>query len=153
IQVNTTIDQDQAESANATSADGSRVVVWTDYSTGNGDIKAQRFDAVGHRVGGEISVTSLNLNEHEPDVAMDANGNFVVVWTRDESQWGPGGTFQKLLGQRRLVRRPSCAERRPAQRRAHICTQRRRSARRHVSRELHGLPWRRSHTQWPAGKR
>src|SRR5262249_32946452 len=85
IQVNTTIDQDQAESANATSANGSRVVVWTDYSTGNGNIKAQRFDGIGHRVGGEISVAATVETEHEPDVAMDANGNFVVVWTVGKS--------------------------------------------------------------------
>src|SRR5262245_38420539 len=93
FQVNTTIAHDQLGSANASTADGRHVVVWTDYSSGNGNIKARRYDAAGQPVGGEIMVANTARNEHLPDVGMDANGNFVVVWTADG-----GGASQDVLG-------------------------------------------------------
>ncbi len=95
IQVNTVIAHDQAESANASSANGSHVVVWTDHSAGNANIKAQRYLANGHRAGGEIVVANTAADEYDPAVAMDAGGNFVVVWTA-----GPDGGNTNVMGAR-----------------------------------------------------
>src|SRR5436305_1800535 len=48
----------QCQPMSATSSKGTSVVVWTDYSNSNdrGDIKAQRYDAYGNKVGGELLV-------------------------------------------------------------------------------------------------
>jgi hypothetical protein len=92
-QVNTTVVNDQAESANASAGNGLRVVVWTDHSAGNANIKAQRYNVNG-KVGAEITVADTPADEYEPDVAMDAAGNFVVVWTVD------GPSRKDILGRR-----------------------------------------------------
>jgi hypothetical protein len=72
----------QDQPATASSSNGSFVVVWTDFKRGahEGNIKAQRFDAAGHRVGGEILVAGGRSPQHNPAVAMDAKGDFIVVW-------------------------------------------------------------------------
>jgi len=86
--VNTTTRNAQFGSANASSTNGSSVVVWTDtFSSADHDIRAQRFNAAGQKVGSEIVVSFSSLNEGSPAVAMDAGGNFVVSWV----QTLPGG--------------------------------------------------------------
>jgi hypothetical protein len=84
--VNTKTALHQYESANASSANGRNVVVWTDQSyQGNTDIKAQVYDASGQKVGGEIAVAVSPRKEDQPAVAMDGVGNFAVVWTEQLS--------------------------------------------------------------------
>jgi hypothetical protein len=79
--VNTKTINGQFLSDNATSANGSSVVVWGDsFSPTDIDIKAQRFNALGQKVGPEITVSASSLNEISPKVAMDSSGNFVVTW-------------------------------------------------------------------------
>jgi hypothetical protein len=85
--VNTTKTAVQSDATSATANNGSSVVVWSEVkSSADRDVKAQRFDASGRKVGGEILVASGRTNQHDPQVAMDARGNFVVVWTHD---WSP----------------------------------------------------------------
>jgi hypothetical protein len=80
-------------SANASSTNGTSVVVWTESdvsSTGRispPNVKAQRFDASGAKAGPAFFVTGLNRiasGEFAPSVAMDAQGDFVVSWTELE---------------------------------------------------------------------
>lgn len=79
--VNTTTRNAQFSSANASSSNGSSVVVWTDtFSSTDHDIRAQRFNSAGQKVGSEIVVSFSGLDEGSPAVAMDASGNFVVTW-------------------------------------------------------------------------
>lgn len=81
--VNTTTIGNQSHPRVARAADGRFVVVWqTDTTTGDGhEIIAQLFDAVGNKVGGEIVVNSNHAGDQAwPAVAMDAAGNFIVVW-------------------------------------------------------------------------
>jgi hypothetical protein len=75
-----------SHAAVASSADGSSVVAW-DVEVGPNDrnVMAQRFDASGHKVGGEIAVATGPNNQYEPAVAIDARGDFVVAWTLDFS--------------------------------------------------------------------
>jgi hypothetical protein len=84
--VNTTTRNAQFDSDNASSSNGSSVVVWTDtFSLSDHDIRAQRFNSLGQKVGSEIVVSFSGLDEGSPDVAMDSQGNFVVAWTQTQS--------------------------------------------------------------------
>jgi len=86
ILVNAKVAGVQKEAVSATSSNGSSVVVWTDVlSAKDSDIKAQRFDANGNKVGAEIAVATGRTIQHDPQVSMDALGNFVVIWTSDWS--------------------------------------------------------------------
>ena len=87
--INTTTRNLQGDSDNATSAGGSSVVVWTDtYNDSvNGspidfDIRAQRFNSFGGRLGPEIIVAFTTLPEYSPSVAMNDQDQFVVSYTQ-----------------------------------------------------------------------
>lgn len=102
----------QDSPAVARAPDGSYVVAWVTYGqtvtrivngvtqtftdgTNQGNVVAQRFDASGRRVGNEIVVnTRLVGHQFAPDIAMDGNGNFVVVWT-GEGQGGGSGVVDR----------------------------------------------------------
>jgi hypothetical protein len=72
---------DQIDPAVASASDSRSVVVWSGPGPSNTtDIFAQRFDANGAKVGAEIKVVATARDETRPDVAMDANGNFMVIW-------------------------------------------------------------------------
>ena len=61
------------------------MVVWIDDLTPTDrDILAQRFNSAGDKVGPEIVVSSRSLNDTEPAVAMDSQGDFVVSWTQTQ---------------------------------------------------------------------
>ncbi|HYW80343.1 MAG TPA: hypothetical protein VE890_12235, partial [Thermoguttaceae bacterium] len=75
---------DQEQPAVASDADGNHVIVWvTRDANGDGDIKAQRFDRFGQPIGNEFQVNNIAYvgDQTDPDVAMDAYGNFVVTWS------------------------------------------------------------------------
>lgn len=91
--VNTTTRHDQFDSANASSSNGSSVVVWTDtFSAADHDIRAQRYSAAGEKVGPEILVAGSSNDDQTPAVAMDSQGNFVVAWRQTQ----PGGDTNVL---------------------------------------------------------
>ena len=72
---------DNIDSDNASSANGTSVAVWVNaYSATDHDIWAQRFDSLGHPVGGPISVDFSTADSYHPRVAMDSQGRFVVTW-------------------------------------------------------------------------
>jgi hypothetical protein len=99
FRVNTYTTNDQYFPATAMDAAGNFVVVW--QSTGQdglgSGIFGQRFDAAGTPRSGEFQVdTYTTSNQKAPAVAVDAVGNFVVVWQShapDDSAYG-------VLGQR-----------------------------------------------------
>ncbi len=70
----------------AMAANGNYVVVWSsDNEDGSGwGVFGQRFDASGAPVGSKFQVNdTFNNNQRWATVAMDAAGNFVVVWTSE----------------------------------------------------------------------
>jgi hypothetical protein len=74
---------DQISAAVATDAAGNFVVVWqSEFPYSNDHIQARRFDASGTPLGTDFQVdTSTSSGSAQaPDVALDAAGNFVVVW-------------------------------------------------------------------------
>jgi hypothetical protein len=74
----------QRNPAVAATAEGRFVVVWADTQ----GIGARLFDAAGRKVGPVIRVTTTRFADF-PDVALDALGNFVVIWQSGPSSDGP----------------------------------------------------------------
>jgi hypothetical protein len=63
---------------------GNFVITWeSPGQDGSGDgVYAQRFDSTGTKVGGEFRVNvSTSGDQGQPDVALDADGDFVIVWS------------------------------------------------------------------------
>ena len=90
VQVNTYTTGDQRNPSVAMDADGDFVVVWRgDGSSGTDtdwSIQGQRFASDGSFAGDEFQVnTYTTYRQRFPQAAMDANGNFVVVWESAES--------------------------------------------------------------------
>ncbi len=100
ILVNQTTQGDQRNPAVAIDADGDIVVVWEsrgDNPDGSLGIWARRFDSMGRPLGGEFLVnTNTQHDQYNPAVAMDAFGNFVVVWV---STGQPTSYFNDIRGQ------------------------------------------------------
>jgi hypothetical protein len=66
-------------------ADGDFVVVWHSLGSGGTDtsdfsVQGQRYDAAGSAQGSQFQVNTYTTNvQFAPSVAMDADGDFVVV--------------------------------------------------------------------------
>jgi len=81
--VNTTTDGAQSAPAVSADADGDFVVVWHGPGQdGTGpDVYARRFDNLGNPAGDEFVVNTLTDGDQSAaDVALDGDGDFVVVW-------------------------------------------------------------------------
>ena len=89
ILVNTTTANDQEQPAVAMDGAGNFVVVWSGNGMGDGDgVFAQRFNAAGVPQGTEFRVNgavSVGFNQSDPDIAMETNGDFAVVWQSNET--------------------------------------------------------------------
>ncbi len=67
--------------ANASSSNGMSVAVYTrENAPADNDILARLYFADG--TSKEVNIATGSANDFSPSVAMDANGNFVVSWTR-----------------------------------------------------------------------
>jgi hypothetical protein len=101
IQVNTTLGGNQTAASVAMDSNGNFVAVWVADGNLDGDGKgifAQCFDASGNKLGGELAVnTTTAKDQTQASVAMDSNGNFVVVWVSQDQD--PDGT-DGIYGQR-----------------------------------------------------
>jgi hypothetical protein len=88
FQVNTYTTTAQRDAQVAPHA-GGFVVVWQGSGSGGSDddgtsVHAQRFDAAGAPVGGELQVNTYTTGAQEgAAIAADGAGGFVVVWTSD----------------------------------------------------------------------
>src|SRR5262245_21100482 len=79
LHVNTITTANQIDPAAAMDASGDFVIAWGSES--DFGIHAQRFDASGAIVGGEFNINSATTNSGvRASVAMDASGDFVVIW-------------------------------------------------------------------------
>jgi len=74
----------------AMAGSGNFVVVWEDARKGERDIYAQRYDAEGTPQGSNFVVSDVGTpaSQENPSVAMDGNGNFVVVWEDTRNGFG-----------------------------------------------------------------
>jgi hypothetical protein len=81
IAVNTLTASSQRSPALAVDASGNFVVVWRSNIAGSFELRAQRFNAKAVAQGSELPVNAFRAGDQlAPAVAMDARGNFVVVW-------------------------------------------------------------------------
>jgi hypothetical protein len=99
FQVNSHTTDAQTSPSVAMAGTGNFVVVWrSDLQDGSaGGIFGQRYDASGVPQGSEFQVSSYTTeNQYVPDVAMDADGDFVVVW----NSYGQDGEGEGVFGQR-----------------------------------------------------
>jgi len=90
--VNSYTTSDQENSSVAMSNSGNMVIAWesSGQDLGLEGIYAQRYDVFGNPIGNEFWVNSSSMGEQEkPAVAMDAMGNFVIVW-QSNGQDGDG---------------------------------------------------------------
>jgi hypothetical protein len=105
FQINTYTTNDQRDPSVAIDADGDFVVVWMSQGSGGTDtdgfsVQGQRYTAAGTAVGGEFQInTYTTLQQRTPSVAMDADGDFVVVWETGASG-GTDSTGYSVQGQR-----------------------------------------------------
>lgn len=87
---NTTTVGNQQYPSVATAADGSSIVVWNNGSAAP-HIMGQRYDPYGTPIGSPVQISQTLAEPYsEPDVAMAADGRFVVTWdhNNDGNNWG-----------------------------------------------------------------
>ncbi len=97
FQVNSFVTGNQVVPAVAMDADGDFVVVWSSFAQDGGGfgVYAQRYNAAGGTEGIEFLVNTTTAgHQSQPDVAMDALGDFVVIWT------GQDGDLSGIYAQR-----------------------------------------------------
>jgi hypothetical protein len=97
FRVNSHTTQSQSEPSVASGAGGNVVVAWTDNRNPDLDVFAKVYDNAGNPLGPDFPVNSFTTgNQRKPSVAMDATGNFVVVWM----SVGQDGSGSGIFGQR-----------------------------------------------------
>jgi len=100
FQVNTYTTSYQDSPKVATDADGDFVVVWISSGSSGTDtsgdsIQGQRYASDGSMQGAEIQInTYTTINQRDPSVAADADGDFVVVWCSTLSGTDTNGSAQ-----------------------------------------------------------
>lgn len=96
--VNTITAEEKQEPAIATNGNGASVITWAsrNQATANGgyDIYAQRYDASGTKTGNEFLVNIVGSGDkNTPDVAIDTNGDFVIVWQSNQQDGDGFGIY------------------------------------------------------------
>ena len=94
--VNTTTTGLQAGGAIAALSDGGFVIAWqstTDNTIAGMNVLAQRYDNLGHAVGGEFVVSGAAGGQYNIQVVATVSGGFAFIW---ESQYS--GTDDDILG-------------------------------------------------------
>ncbi|HEX8384570.1 MAG TPA: hypothetical protein VF576_00210, partial [Rubricoccaceae bacterium] len=96
FQVNTYTTEFQVHPSVAVDADGDFVVAWESYGQDGArfGVYARRYNAVGEAQGDGFQVnTTTTSNERDPVVAVDADGDFVVVWDSQEQDGSEYGVY------------------------------------------------------------
>jgi hypothetical protein len=99
FQVNEWTTGSQVHQQVAMNASGRFVIVWVGYHPGgsSSDVIGHLYDSDGVSLTGEFQVNALTTSvQMHPDVAMDPNGNFVVVWMDAWSQGIRGRRFDDV---------------------------------------------------------
>ncbi|MEN0049100.1 MAG: T9SS type A sorting domain-containing protein [Bacteroidota bacterium] len=102
FQINTfTTTGDQKDPSVAMDSDGDFVVVWESENDGqieiSNEVYGQRYNSDGTPNGGEFQVNTFTTrDQNDPVVAMDSDGNFVVVW----ESYGQIGNYNEVYAQR-----------------------------------------------------
>jgi len=96
---NSQTSHDQMSSSTAGFDDGGFVIVWTDGYGGDGNLRAQVFNADGGKEGGEISVNTYTPDsQHASKVAVLADGGFLVSWVSSALDGSSSGVYGQRYG-------------------------------------------------------
>lgn len=99
IVVNTTTQNDQSHPSVSSNGDGDFVVAWDNEVLTQHLIIARRFDSTGTAQSGEIQVTTVpKVAPFVPDVALDEDGQFTVVWDADGADGDGDGIVARSFG-------------------------------------------------------
>lgn len=113
FRVNVTTFSVQGEPSVSMTLAGDFVVSWHSYAQDGDDLGvfARQYDAAGIPLGGEFQVNTETANRQlRPSVAMDAQGDFVVVW-QSEGQDGDGyGIYAQRYQESTDVAGPTVAQ-------------------------------------------
>lgn len=72
----------------AMDSSGNFVIIWLDFRSNYYEIYAQTYTFEGNPLGTNIKVTDFFVPPRQPDVTIDANGNFVITWLdRRNASW------------------------------------------------------------------
>jgi len=96
--VNTFTTNDQSTPTVAMDADGDFVIAWmSDGQDGSSNgVYAQRYNATGLAQGGEFQVNAFSTGRQQtPDIAMDADGDFVITWASYAQDGNRDGIYAK----------------------------------------------------------
>jgi hypothetical protein len=96
--VNTVTAEEKQEPAIATNNNGASVITWVsrNQASANGgyDIYAQRYNSDGTKSGNEFLVNIVGSGDKNvPDVAIDPNGDFVIVWQSNQQDGDGNGIY------------------------------------------------------------
>ncbi len=98
--INTTTLGDQREPSVAMDADGDYLITWASLGQdGSGwGVYAQRYAADGTPHGTETRINATTLDhQHEPSVAMDADGDLLVAWSSENQDGGGTGVYARRV--------------------------------------------------------
>jgi hypothetical protein len=96
FRVNTYTTNNQRDPTVSLDADGDFVIAWRSNTQDGSDfgVYAQRFNAAGAGQGTEFRVNSFTTNAQiDPDIALDADGDFVVTWRSVDQDGGGNGIY------------------------------------------------------------
>jgi len=93
--VNSKTDHFQLNPSVAATKNGEFIITWISYrATQGGNIAARHFDSSGNPLEPEFLVnTFLDGYQGEPDIAVDGEGNFIIVWQSWEQDGDGFGIF------------------------------------------------------------
>lgn len=83
FRINAVTERDERNPSVAMDSDGNFAVAWISYQQDGREsiVRAQRYSHTGAPVGGELIVTPDPVHRRrDPSIAMDSDGDFVVVW-------------------------------------------------------------------------
>ncbi|MGB3496061.1 MAG: hypothetical protein WBA57_25250, partial [Elainellaceae cyanobacterium] len=89
--------RDESDPVVGMDANGNFVVTWSDDGGGDDDVRARRFDSDGNALGDTFLVnTETAGNQDTPNIAMNANGQFVITWESFGQDGDSNGVFAQV---------------------------------------------------------
>jgi hypothetical protein len=100
FRVNTYTLEDQWQPKISMGPEGNFIIVWQSWEQNDDwDVFAQRYDIFGQSDGGEFQVNSYSQSwQDSPDVVLDSDGNFIVVWDSRGQDGSLDGVYSQHFG-------------------------------------------------------
>lgn len=96
VKANTFANNTQGTSSIAMDADGDYIITWDSFGEDGDDfgVYAQRYNSDGTVIGNNFRInTTTNGRQEDPDIAMDATGDFVICWESLDQDGDDNGIY------------------------------------------------------------